>query len=133
MHVARPDRGDSYDGMEWRQKIRNRRDELRLSQEDLAEMVGVAQTRITKWEKGVGDPSPTHLLRLARALGLSLDYLADDTLDAPPEPAGDLTEADRMILALAKRRTYEVAILALADSPVIRAVPPPPGTPPAGS
>jgi hypothetical protein len=65
---------------------------------------------------------------LARALGVSLDYLADDALDEPP-PSEERSEADAMILALARRWGYERAVLQLAESPVIRAAPQPPAKP----
>ena len=46
---------------------------LRLTQEDVAEKVGVTRQAVAKWESGDSLPDLETGLRLARALGVSLD------------------------------------------------------------
>ena len=59
------------------QRIRQRREQLALSQSELARRTGVPQSRISEFENG----SKTGMTldtakRLARVLGVSIDYLA---------------------------------------------------------
>jgi transcriptional regulator with XRE-family HTH domain len=120
----------SYVEMEFRNKLRIAREKQRLSQDALGKLAGESQSRIARWEAGTGEPGPAQLLRLARALGVSLDYLADDALDEPPPATEQRSEADAMILALAKTWGYERAARRLQ---VIQPPPfavDPPDTPP---
>lgn len=58
--------------------IRRLRIERELSQQDLAEKVGVIQAAISQIESGSVNPRYTTLLALAAALGVGLDDLAKD-------------------------------------------------------
>lgn len=61
--------------------IRRLRTERELSQQDLADKVGVIQAAISQIESGAVNPRYTTLLALAAALGVGLDELAkDDTI-----------------------------------------------------
>ena len=51
------------------------RKEKHLSQEELAEMLGVSRQAVSKWEQGTGYPEVEKLLHLSRELNLSLDNL----------------------------------------------------------
>lgn len=46
-----------------------------LSQEELAEQVGVSRQAVSKWENGEAAPDLQKLLMLSEVLGVSLDYL----------------------------------------------------------
>lgn len=59
-----------------------------LSQEALAERIGVSRQAISKWETGEASPEISKLPLLARTFGVTADWLLDDTA----EPEGD-TEA----------------------------------------
>lgn len=60
-------------------KIRVRRAELGINQTELAERVGVHQSTISKWEKGLHDIGGRCSVRLARALELdSIEELEPD-------------------------------------------------------
>jgi len=62
--------------MELGQKIRQRREQLGLSQADLAQLMHIAQGRISEWESGARTQMSLHNLRsMARALGVTADYL----------------------------------------------------------
>jgi transcriptional regulator with XRE-family HTH domain len=58
---------------------------LGLSQNQLIRQLGVelTQNRISDYELGIGEPSLPVILRYARLVGLSTDYLIDDELDLP--------------------------------------------------
>ncbi len=55
--------------------IRELRAELGISQQELAKRVGVSQKAIDFWEKGINEPKATYIVSLARAFGVSADYL----------------------------------------------------------
>jgi transcriptional regulator with XRE-family HTH domain len=112
--LVSPDAGWSYANMGWPEKIRRHREKARLSQGELAEMVGVRQSRISQWENGRGEPGPGELFRLSRALGVTLDYLADDSADEPPTPTPQLSPDDVVRLTLARRYPLPVLVELLA-------------------
>lgn len=87
---------------------------------DVARAMGVDPSRISELKRGAYSPPPEKLLRLARILGTTADYLADDDQDEPPVP---LT-ADELVVLAAYRRTGaapEVAIRWLYDGARISA------------
>lgn len=58
------------------ERIRARREELKLSQEYVAEQVGVSRQAVSKWETGQSEPAAENLVRLAQVLETSLTQLA---------------------------------------------------------
>ena len=59
-----------------------------LSQERLAELVGVSRQAVSKWEVGDALPDTDRLLPLARALHISVDELLSGQLREPEVPSG---------------------------------------------
>lgn len=59
-----------------RHRLAERRKVVGLSQERLAEAVGVDRSTVVRWEGAETDPQPWHRPRLARALGVSVEDLA---------------------------------------------------------
>ena len=51
--------------MTFAEQLKNSRRQAGLSQEQLAEQLGVSRQAITKWETGAGMPEAENLLRLA--------------------------------------------------------------------
>ncbi len=62
-------------------KIQARRKALGLSQEELAQRMGVSRQSVTKWETGLSAPDLDRLVELADTLGVSLDYLLRDQVE----------------------------------------------------
>ncbi|HET8657467.1 MAG TPA: helix-turn-helix domain-containing protein [Micromonosporaceae bacterium] len=60
-----------------RHRLAERRRNVGLSQERLAEIVGVDRSTVVRWEGGGTDPQPWHRPGLARALDLSTEQLAE--------------------------------------------------------
>lgn len=65
------------------EKLQNLRRAAGLSQEQLAERLGVTRQAVSKWETGEGKPDIDNLLPLAKLLGTTVDYLLDDGADEP--------------------------------------------------
>ena len=58
-----------------------------LSQEALAEQLGVSRQAVSRWEQGSAQPDAGNLFQLSRLFQVSADYLLDDSLDRLPQPA----------------------------------------------
>ena len=61
------------------------RKRLGLTQDALAERMGVTAQAVSKWENGVADPSTANLLALAKLYGVSAETLLRQV--APQEEA----------------------------------------------
>jgi len=57
------------------EKIKELRSEGALSQEQLAELLGVSRQAVSKWENGECQPELDNIVRLAQVFGVSTDYL----------------------------------------------------------
>jgi len=57
------------------ESIRTFRKQAGLSQEKVAEIIGVTRQAVTKWESGKASPSTENLIKLAEIFGVSLDSL----------------------------------------------------------
>lgn len=55
--------------------LRKYRTERNMTQEFVAESLGVSRQAVSKWEKGVSDPSTSNLLALAKLYGVSAEEL----------------------------------------------------------
>lgn len=61
--------------MSFADNLKSIRKDRKLSQEELAEKIGVSRQAISKWEQGSGYPETEKLLILSHELNVSLDYL----------------------------------------------------------
>lgn len=55
--------------------LKNRRTECKMTQEFVAESLGVSRQAVSKWESGKSAPSTTNLLALAELFGLTAEDL----------------------------------------------------------
>lgn len=60
-------------------RIETLRKSKKISQEDLAEKVGVSRTTIYKWESGASVPNYANMQALARALETTVSFFTDET------------------------------------------------------
>ena len=61
--------------MNLKDNLKRLRKEHNLSQEDLAEKLGVSRQSVSKWEQGITDPSTANLFALAKLFGVSVEEL----------------------------------------------------------
>lgn len=71
------------------ERLRGYRKAKRLTQQELAEQIGVSDKTVSRWESGGGYPDVPVLVPLARALGVTVDDLLDEQ-----RPIRTLTRAD---------------------------------------
>jgi transcriptional regulator with XRE-family HTH domain len=89
--------------MELKEKLQAQMTRLGLNGQKLARMSGVSDSEISRILNGKSRPGLENASRLAKAMGVSLDYLADDALDADPLAHADPLSADeREVLDLAR-------------------------------
>ena len=69
------------------QTIKRLRESRRLTQAELAEMIGVSSKTISKWETAKGLPDVSLLQPLAQALGISLIELMKNCHSLTPQGA----------------------------------------------
>lgn len=60
-------------------RIETLRKTKKISQEDLAEKVGVSRTTVYKWESGTSVPNYANMQALARALETTVSFFTDET------------------------------------------------------
>ena len=53
--------------------LKEYRTKCKMTQEFVAESIGVSRQAVSKWEQGVSDPSTTNLLALAKLYGVSAE------------------------------------------------------------
>lgn len=70
--------------MEFRQRLFELRHQAGLSQEALADLLGVTRQAVQKWEAGASRPDMDNLTALADYFKVSLDYLIRGTEEAAP-------------------------------------------------
>ena len=62
--------------------LKRRRTECKMTQEFVAESIGVSRQAVSKWESGTSDPSTSNLLALAKLFGIDAKELLDETKNA---------------------------------------------------
>ena len=101
--------------MTFAQKLQELRKAAGLSQEELAEKLGVSRQSVSKWELGQAYPETEKIIELSRMYGVSLDVLLKG--EEPPAPAGSPERASSSrppwLTALAVLAILIVAVTAL--------------------
>lgn len=98
-------------------RLKNRREELKLSQEELGKKIGVSTTSIQNWESGAW-PKGNFAIELSNALGCSLDWL----LKGEGKPPGYKVEAETALKLNDSRVEYTKKINADVLQQIIEAV-----------
>lgn len=69
------------------EQIRTFRRRAGMSQEKVAERLGISRQAVTKWETDQSAPSTENLFRLAELFGVTVDALVNPEVEAKPSPA----------------------------------------------
>lgn len=69
--------------MKLSEKIVQLRKSQGLSQEELAERLGLSRQAVSRWESGTALPDAGNLLQLSRLFGVTADYLLDEERESP--------------------------------------------------
>lgn len=78
-------------------KIVNLRKKYNLTQEKLAEKVGVSRQTLSSWESDITSPDLSQAIILAKTLKISLDELADNNIEIKCKENSQLNIFNRLI------------------------------------
>jgi transcriptional regulator with XRE-family HTH domain len=95
-------------------RIRERRKALGLNQEELAAMLNITQSQISRYERGDNDPTADILIALSRVLHTSSDYLLGLTDDPAPQ-ASELSPEERNAIAAWRRGDIAEAVRTIVN------------------
>ena len=70
------------------EKIAAERKKRNMTQDDLAEVLGVTRQAVSRWESNAAYPETEKLVRLAELFDLDLNYLLKDGAEPKPESCG---------------------------------------------
>ena len=106
------------------ERIKELRENLRLSQQDVAERIGTSQRNIGRWENAENDISSYFLIKLADFFGCTIDYLVgreDDFGNVTANAPSDLSDDEKKLVTLfrsmnaTRRATVLDTVEGLAD------------------
>lgn len=63
-------------------KLKQKREELGLDQQELAELIGVSKQAYFKWEKGLSKPTKANIAKLERVLKVPAGSLSEDLISS---------------------------------------------------
>ncbi|PNY21806.1 putative HTH-type transcriptional regulator [Streptococcus parauberis] len=101
-------------------KLKQKREELGLEQQELAELIGVSKQAYFKWEKGLSKPTKANIAKLEKVLKFPEGYLSEDEISSLykqlTEPnqekaityVRDLVSSQKVISIAEKRSEYRV-------------------------
>jgi transcriptional regulator with XRE-family HTH domain len=97
-------------------RVRQRRVELGLTQQQLAEQIGVTYQQAHKYETGINRISAGRLYQIAQALGTDVNYFFGE---AGPRPQSNSSGRPRLMVELARNfahlpRRHQEALVQLA-------------------
>lgn len=84
------------------QNIMKKRKALKLSQEYIAEQLGVSRQAVSKWETGQTEPTAKNLVELAKLFDMTVSELVE------PE---NLAEKEEAVQKKRKKRTFEIIVI----------------------
>ena len=83
------------------EKLYELRKKSALSQEQLAEQLGVSRQAISKWESGKAVPETDTLITISKYFGVSLDYLSEDVVNSKIHQFKAASRPEKRILGIA--------------------------------
>lgn len=101
-------------------KLKQKREELGLEQQELAELIGVSKQAYFKWEKGLSKPTKVNIAKLEEVLKIPEGYLSEDEISSLykqlTEPnqekaityVRDLLSSQKIVSISEKRSEYHV-------------------------
>ena len=94
------------------QRITQLRTDRNMSQNQLAQAMGVSRQAVSKWENGLSTPDATKMILLADVLDTDLEFLTTGRRVVPSRPPVVLTEI----------QTVEVEVERIIEKPVVQVV-----------
>ena len=80
--------------------LKAHRTEKQMTQEFVAETLGVSRQAVSKWENGTSDPSTSNLCALAKLYGIPVEELLHETQEEKSEDRSKKETAERLSLLI---------------------------------
>lgn len=82
------------------ERLKNLRTDAKMTQQDVAQLLGVERSTYVKYERGQSDPPTATLVRLADYFGVTVDYLIGHDVAQPVRivSAPEVSKADFELL-----------------------------------
>ncbi len=106
--------------MKFEEKLYSLREEKKISQNELAEILDVSRQAISKWEMGRAMPDTKHLILISQYFNVSLDYLVNDDIndkDTKTHVRKDISNEENTVAEKCKKKIISrilIVILLLA-------------------
>ena len=71
--------------MEFSERLKESRTQARLTQVEIAEVLGISQPAYASWERGTKKPTQENLVKIAQILNVSVDYLVGNSEEKADE------------------------------------------------
>ena len=97
-------------------KLAEARKKQNLTQEQLAEQLGVTRQAVSRWESDTAYPETDKIVRMAQILEVSCDYLLQDGVDEKGKP---VTSPVTRLLKQAKGRRVKLTFYESDGMPVV--------------
>ena len=88
------------------EQIKHYRKQAGLSQEKMAEIIGVSRQAITKWENGSGTPDIANLMAIADLFQISVDELLSN--EKPEKKLGEYIYESKTEYDIDCRKDYDI-------------------------
>ena len=86
--------------MGFAEAIKSLRDNCDMSQQDVADKVGVSRVTVTKWENGQTEPRGENAVKLASLFGVSVAQLLGYDFDSLPRGAMPITSSEEAMVPM---------------------------------
>lgn len=96
------------------ESIKKRREELKLSQECVADRLGVSRQAVSKWETGQSEPTASNLIQLADILEISLSQLVEPQKGEEEPAAFEKAKSEKKPNLILRANLIKLAIIAQA-------------------
>lgn len=96
------------------ESIKKRREELKLSQECVAEQLGVSRQAVSKWETGLSEPTANNLIRLSEIFEISLSELVSPNKNDTEQLSVKMKQGEKKPNLILRANLIKLAIIAQA-------------------
>jgi transcriptional regulator with XRE-family HTH domain len=98
------------------ERIKTCRQQAGMSQEKVAELVGISRQAVTKWETNQSAPSTENLFKLAEIFGTTVDLLLHEEASGEDTQAEAITEeqASFELNSLYKKKSFWIVFTVIA-------------------
>ena len=102
------------------QIIKEARKDAKVTQKELADRLGIAESTLSKWENGMNSPKPDDLIRISDQLGIPLKELINDKSSedseetASPQPlaaAETTSQSNDFVLRIADKDLVIIVLM----------------------